>query len=132
MKVVFDTNILLSATLWDGSAAQKLLFQCIRKEIQIYSSLEILSEYQKVLERDFGYTSKEIEHIMEKVFAFITLIKPAGKVYAVKDDPDDNKIIECAVESDSQYIITYDNHLLKIAAYQGIKIIKPEEAMKNV
>jgi len=48
MAVTFDTNVLLSATLWDGSVAQKLLFDLIRQEIKIYSTFEILSEYQEI------------------------------------------------------------------------------------
>lgn len=46
----------------------------------------------------------------------------------MKDDPDDDKIIECALESNSKYIITYDKYLLNIQEYPGIRIIRPEEA----
>lgn len=46
----------------------------------------------------------------------------------VKDDPDDNKVLDCALESNSKYIITYDLHLLNLKEHQGIRIIKPEEA----
>ena len=50
-----------------------------------------------------------------------------NKINAVKEDPDDDKIIECAIESNSEYILTYDNHLLKIKEYKGVKILRPEE-----
>lgn len=130
IKVVLDTNILLSSTLWNNSEAQKLLFKLIRKNVQIYSSVEILSEYQEVLKRDFDYSDKEISYIMEKIFTFTTLIIPKKRIDVVKDDPDDNKIIECAIESSSKNIITYDKHLLNIGEYEGIKIIKPKEAMR--
>ncbi|MDP4039763.1 MAG: putative toxin-antitoxin system toxin component, PIN family [Candidatus Pacearchaeota archaeon] len=76
MVVTFDTNVLLSATLWDGSVAQKLLYDLIRQNIKIYSSLEILNEYQKVLRRDFDFSDEEVVEIMEKVLAFLTLVKP--------------------------------------------------------
>ena len=55
MAVTFDTNVLLSATLWDGSVAQKLLFDLIRQEIKIYSTTGIISEYQEILKRDFDF-----------------------------------------------------------------------------
>ena len=128
MAVTFDTNVLLSATLWDGSVAQKLLFDLIRQEIQIYSTTEILSEYQEILKRDFDFSDKEISEIMEKVLVFVTLVNPKTKVNVVKDDPDDDVIIECALESESEYIITYDKHLLNLKEYRGIQIIRPEEA----
>ena len=128
MVITFDTNVLLSATLWNGSVAQKLLFELIKQEVKIYSTIEILSEYQEVLKRDFDFSDQELSEIMEKIFAFITLVKPTKRVILVKDDPDDDKIIECALESNSMYIITYDKHLLNLKEYHGIRIIKPEEA----
>ena len=130
MHVVFDTNVLISSTLWDGSVAQKLLFQLIRFNIPIFSSKEILSEYQKVLRRDFEYGDEETVKIMESVLSFITLVEPSKCVKAVQDDPDDNKIIECALASASGYIITYDNHLLKLKQHDNIRVITPEEALR--
>jgi uncharacterized protein len=128
MVVTFDTNVLLSATLWDGSVAQKLLFDLIRQNIKIYSTTEIISEYQKVLKRDFSFSNDDLVQIMQKVLAFVTLITTKEKVDLVKDDPEDNKIIECALSSKSRFIITYDPHLLKLKEHNGIRFIKPEEA----
>jgi len=130
MKIVFDTNVLISATQWDGSVAQKLLFILIKQNLKIYSSTQIILEYQKVLKRDFEYTEGEIAHMMEKVLHFITLVEPTKKINLVKEDPEDNHIIECAIESQAQYIIAYDNDLLRIKEYNGIKIITPETALK--
>ena len=128
MAVTFDTNVLLSATLWDGSVAQKLLFDLIRQGVKIYSTTEILSEYQEILKRDFDFSDTEVSEIMGKVLAFVTLVSPQTKIKAVKNDPDDDVIIECAFESESKYIITYDKHLLDLKEFRGIRIIKPEEA----
>ena len=80
------------------------------------------------MKRDFGFNEEEIEEIIEKILTFATRVEPREKVKAVEDDPDDNAIIECALESKSKYIITYDTHLLKIKEYKGIIIIKPEIA----
>ncbi|MFC1753561.1 putative toxin-antitoxin system toxin component, PIN family [Thermoproteota archaeon] len=128
MTVTLDTNVLLSATLWDGSVSQKLLFDLIRKDIKIYSSPSILEEYQRVLKRDFDFSDGEVMNIMNKVLAFVNLVIPRIKVDVVKDDPEDNHIIECALASKSRYIVTYDKHLLIINEYAGVKMIRPEEA----
>ena len=128
-KVVFDTNVLISATLWDNSVAQKFLFKCIRENVQIFSSQEILEEYKEILARDFDYEEQEIGEILERVIQFVTLITPREKVEIIKEDPDDNKIVECAIESNAEYIISYDKHLLKLKEYKGIKIVRPEEAL---
>jgi len=129
-KFVFDTNVLISATLWHDSVAQKLLFKLIKAEVPIFSSQEILEEYKEILKRDFDYSDEEINEIMKKVLQFLTLVIPSEKIEIVKEDLDDNKIIECALESQAKYILSYDNHLLNLKEYQDIKIIKPEEAFK--
>ncbi len=128
MSVSIDTNVLISATLWHGSVAQKLLTTLIVQDVGIYSSPEIIAEYENVLKRDFEYNSAELANILKEVLTFIILIEPTDKVNVVEKDPDDNKIVECALASGSQYIITYDKELLELRGYKNIKIIKPEEA----
>jgi predicted nucleic acid-binding protein len=76
MGVTFDTNALLSSTLWDGSVAQKLLFCLIRKEIGLFTSPSILLEYQNVLKRDFEYSDEEIAKIIEKILSAFKLVVP--------------------------------------------------------
>ena len=108
--------------------AQKLLFKLIKNDVKIFASDAILSEYKKVLKRDFKYSDEGILDITEKVVSFMTLVMPVEKVDVVKDDPEDNKIIECALASSSNYLITYDKHLLNLKSFRKIKIITPEEA----
>ena len=100
-------------------------------DAEIFTTQDILDETAEVLERDFGYNKEEVKNIIEKILLFVKLIEPKQKVEIIKDDPDDNKVIECAVESSSDYIVTYDGHLLKLKDYKGIKIMKPEEILKE-
>jgi len=130
MKVTVDTNFLISATQWDYSVAHKLLKKFILSDAEIFTTQDILDETAEVLERDFEYSKGDAENIIEKILLFAKLIKTKQKIDVVKDDPDDNKVIECAIESSSDYIITYDKHLLKLKDYKGIKIITPEEFNK--
>ena len=105
-----------------------MLFDLIKQNVEIYTTTEILLEYQEVLKRDFDFSDEDIAEIMEKVLAFVTLVNPTKRVKVVKEDQDDNIIIECALESNSKYVITYDKHLLNLKEYHGIRIIRPEEA----
>lgn len=127
MRIVLDTNILISATIWDKSVSNKLLRILAGRDIEILTSYDILEEYKKVLRRDFKYEHENINKIILELLSYIQVIEPQRKVEVVKEDPDDNKIIECAVESGSDYILTYDKHLLTLEEFEGIKIIKPEE-----
>lgn len=128
-RVVFDTNVLISATLWDNSVAQKFLFKCLKENIQIFSSQEIIEEYKKILARDFDYKEQEIGEILERILQFLTLVSPTKKVNLIKEDAEDNKIVECALESKARYIVSYDKHLLKLKEYQEIKIVNPKEVL---
>ena len=132
MKVTVNPNFLISATQWDYSVAHKLLKKLILSDAEIFTTQDILDETAEVLERDFKYSKDEAKNIIEKILLFAKLIKPKQKVDVIKDDPDDNKVIECAIESSSDYIITYDGHLLKLKEYKGIKIVKPEEILKEL
>ena len=131
MKVTVDTNFLISATQWDYSVAHKLLKKFIFSDVKIFTTQDILDETDEVLERDFKYSKSEAKNIIEKILLFVDLIEPKQKVDVIKDDPDDNKVVECAIESSSDYIITYDKHLLKLKEYKRIKIVKPEEILKE-
>ena len=130
MKVTVDTNFLISATQWDYSVAHRLLKKLILSDAEISTTQDILDETAEVLERDFEYNKDEIKNIIKKILLFTKLVEPKQKVDVIKDDPDDNKVIACAIESSSEYIITYDKHLLKLKEYKGIKIITPEEFNK--
>ena len=131
MKVTVDTNFLISATQWDYSVAHKLLKKLIISDAEIFTTQDILDETSEVLERDFEYSKNEANNIIKKILLFAKLIEPKQKINVIKDDPDDNKVIECAIESSSDYIVTYDRHLLKLKDYKGIKIMKPEEILKE-
>ncbi|MBD3202927.1 putative toxin-antitoxin system toxin component, PIN family [Candidatus Woesearchaeota archaeon] len=128
MKVTVDTNFLISSTQWNYSVAHKLLIKFIEQEVKIFTTKDILDEFEKVLERDFKYDKTSSNNLIEKIISFVHLVEPKDKVDVIKDDPDDNIIIECALESNSEFIITYDKHLLNIKENKGIKIITPEIA----
>jgi len=131
MRITADTNFFISATQWDYSVSNKLLIKLIEKEIEIFTTKEILEEFSEVLIRDFKYSSEETKDINTKILQIAILVEPEEKLNIIKDDPDDNKILECAAFSDSEYIITYDNHLLTLKEFRGIKIRKPEDLLKE-
>lgn len=125
MKVVLDTNALISSTIWDGSA-NKTLRLLISKNAKFYSSKAILDEYEKVIRRDFPQLIGQLPKLMENIISFSILAEPSIRLDAVKEDPDDNRIIECAVASKAEFILTYDKHLLKLKEYENVKIFTPE------
>lgn len=132
MKVTLDTNFLISATQWDYSVAHKLLKRMLRDKVEIFLSDDILKEFSGILKRDFNRSSEEINRIINNLTSFANLVDPSRKIEYIRVDPDDDRILECAVESSSDYILTYNKHLLNIENFEDIKIIKPEEFLKII
>ncbi len=130
MNFVFDTNVLISATGWEGSVSEKLLLKIVELGLKVFTSQEILLEFHKVLVRDFDYTQDKASEKIDGLLPIFTIVEAKEKVDVVKADPDDNKIIECAIASNSNYIVTYDKHLLEIKNFRGMKIVKPEELLR--
>src|SRR3989338_6803990 len=123
MKVTVDTNFLISATQWDYSVAHKLLKKFILSDAEIFTTQDILDETAEVLERDFGYNKEEVKNIIEKILLFVKLIEPKQKVDIIKDDPDDNKVIECAVES-SSLLSPFQHFIIKCFCLFPIKLVR--------
>ncbi|MBI2044757.1 putative toxin-antitoxin system toxin component, PIN family [Candidatus Pacearchaeota archaeon] len=121
MKITADTNFFISATQWGNSVAHKLLIKLLEKNVEIFTTKEILDEFVEVLQRDFNYIQEETNKILEKILAFVNLVEPTEKINIIKDDIDDNKVLECAIESKSEHIVTYDKHLLNLKEFSSDK-----------
>jgi uncharacterized protein len=129
-KVVADTNILISATFWKGES-RRILSMAERKEVILLTSMNILEEYIKVLE--YPEVTEKVRkkglpmvYNVLKVAKMARIVKPNARVDAVTDK-DDNKILECAIKGKADYIVTYDQHLLKLGSYRRIRILTPQE-----
>ncbi len=135
IKIVLDTNILISGTFWTGSSF-KMMELIDKKEIISITSEEIMREYNKTINSDeIIEKTKEkdliISNVSKKIVLNSTIIQPNIRLDVVKEDPEDNKILECAYEGKVDYIITKDNHLLKLKEFRDIKIITPEEFLER-
>jgi uncharacterized protein len=136
MKIVLDTNVLVSATFWNGDS-EKIIQKVENKEIELILSKEILDEFDAVLNyKDIQDKIKnknlELKRTVEKITILCAIIEPKQKLNIIIDDPTDNKFLECAIEGKADFIVSKDKHLLKIKEYQGIKTITPEELLVNI
>ena len=128
IKVVIETNVFISSFF--GGIPREVINLWRDGQIIICISQSILEEYIKVLNR-LGIDKHEITKLTKLFAEGYNLIFAATtpKIEIVKDDPDDNKFIECAVELGSKTIISGDKHLLNIGKYIDIKILSPREFM---
>ena len=134
MKICVDTNVLISATFWYGPS-EVLLNKVDNKKIELVLSEEILSEFQKVLgyedvQKKIKDKNLEMKYTAEKFRAMSTIVCPSTHFNSVKEDPSDNKILECAVEGKADFIVSQDKHLLSLGEFNGIKIVSPKEFLE--
>lgn len=132
VKVVIDTNVLVSATLFGGNPEQ-ILDSAEEGKIKILISEEILEEFKGVLQRKFGFSLDIVEITVSAIKEISTLVTPTQRLNVIKKKEDDNRILECAVEGKVQYIVSGDKrHLLPLKEYQGIKILSPAQFLKVI
>lgn len=135
-KVVFDTNTLISGLLWDGNEA-RVIEKAENKEIRLFISPEMIEELEKVLKREKFCKKLEgkeytVDKAVSKIALIATLIKPTRKINVIKEDPEDNRVLECAVSAKVDIIVSGDSHLLDLKDYSGIDIITASEFIKHI
>jgi len=127
MRIVLDTNVLISGIFFGGPPSEILRFWR-QSEIKIILSSPILSEYQRVAEKlSAKYPSVDIEPIIRLFAIFGEFVDTKGISETICEDQDDNKFIECAIASQCKLIISGDKHLLSISGYKGIVVLKPRK-----
>ena len=125
---VFDTNILLSALFSLHGNAFRCLALAKTGIVQSVTCQEILQEFQEKLEGKFSYSTQHARAAVDAVQQCSQLVTITHNLKVVVADPDDDKIVECAVVGGATHIVTGDRrHLLPMGSYQGISIISPAD-----
>lgn len=124
-RVVLDTNVLISAIIF-GGPPRKILQMIFTGSITGCLSMPILEEMIAVLRRrKFGFSAEQSMHIMEELHGLCEMVSPDSEMNAVPQDPDDNRILECALAARADFIISGDSHLTAMGQFNGIPIMPP-------
>lgn len=108
MKVVCDTNVLISAYLFPGGSPDELINLARAKEITLCISPDIVTEFKKVLLVKFKHTENEANERIERLTRISELVYPKERIEQIKRKDSDNRILECALEAQADYLITGD------------------------
>jgi len=130
-SVVLDTNVVISGFLTPGNS-REILKLAAKRTIFVFSSPSLEQELADKLRNKFRHSDKIIAHELatyrELVHQFVF---PKKSLKVIKIDEADNRVLEAAIESRAQFIITGDKHLLELGDYKGIKILKPTEFLSR-
>ena len=130
MKVVVDTNVFVSSFF--GGNPKKIIDLWKNEKITLCLSNAILDEYINVLRRigmKDGYELEELLSLFSRGFNILFTTK-TPKIEIIKNDPGDDKFIECAVALKADAVITGDGEVLAVKEYMGIKILTPQQFLE--
>ena len=123
MKIVFDTNIYISAFVIPGGNAEKAYLHAIDGDFELCTSVAILTELARKLDEKFGWEKQKIAQLITSISNVATVFKTTPWLKVISDDPD-NRILECALKAGAKFLVTGDKHLLKLKTYKDLEIIK--------
>ena len=122
MRVVFDTNIFVSAFVIPGSLAEKAVLKIIEGEDILLLSREILDELLYILSTKFSRDREEISRVAVVLSEMTERVRPTSQISVLKDEAD-NRILECAVSGKADILVTGDKEILKLGRYEKTKIV---------
>lgn len=127
MKVVVDTNVLISGVFFGGVPA-RVLEAWRDRRIELVVSPEILEEYRRVGEKlEQQFDGMSLGPFLALLFTHAKIVEPSPLKRQISRDLDDDKFIACAVEGKCRYIISGDRDLLDLETFRKIRIVAPRE-----
>jgi len=126
MRVVFDTNIFISALVIPQSLAAKAMLRIIEGEDILVISKDIINEVLSVLSSKFSRDKEALSHVAVMLSELGELVKPIKKIKVFEDEPD-NRILECAIHGKADVLVTGDKGMLQLREHKAIKIISLKE-----
>ncbi|MGA1796737.1 MAG: putative toxin-antitoxin system toxin component, PIN family [bacterium] len=136
MKVVLDTNVLISALFWQGPP-HNLLKLIEKGDLTLCLTPLLIEELRDVLKRPFFSSfitthKTSSEKLIAAIFEIAELYPDKAIEAVIKDDPDDDKVLSCALVSGAKFIITGDTHILNLTKWADISILTPQQFLNGL
>jgi putative PIN family toxin of toxin-antitoxin system len=132
LRAVVDTNVYVSAFLHPDRPIFQIIQQAVERRYRLLISPAIIRELGRVLEEDFGIEERvKIQRIKTLVRAG-EVVTPHFVLHVITEDPPDNRILECAVAGNADVIVSGNDHLRALKAYQGIPIVRPVDFLRTI
>jgi uncharacterized protein len=129
--VAADTNIYISALIFAGLPRQFLL-AAEDARIHLFISEPIRQELRRILQTKFSWSNDQVNETLLQLESCTELVRPTETLDVIKEDPDDNRVLECAVAAGARFIVSGDNDLLRLGQFRNIRIVKVADFMKLI
>ena len=131
LRVVIDTNVFISGLNFGGKPGE-VLDLLIKEEMEVLVSPFILSELGSILREKFGWADEQVTRVLSLIEAKAIEVQPEQRISVIKEKDADNRILECAVAGEADYIISGDKrHILPLKEYSGIRILSPDAFLRG-
>lgn len=130
MKVVFDTNIYVSAFLLPGSQADSALMRIAEGTDRLIISKAIVDELLDVLSRKFAKDANELARVAVFLTDLADIVRPRGRIEVLQDESD-NRILECARAGGAHAIVTGDKAMLRLRRFEEIRILSLQQYLEG-
>ncbi|HEB73519.1 MAG TPA: putative toxin-antitoxin system toxin component, PIN family [Nitrospirae bacterium] len=131
MRVVFDTNIFISALAIPNGRADEAMLRVVEGKARLPVSKAIIHEVLDVLARKFDRDKEELARVAVYLTEIGIVVRPRRKIRVLSDDPD-NRILECAVSGEADIIVTGDKAMLNLGEYKNVKIVSLKKFLEYV
>jgi putative PIN family toxin of toxin-antitoxin system len=132
LRIVFDTNVLISAFVFPGGAPESAYRAVLSGTITLVTSPSLLAEFARVLADKFGWEDGVIETAVGQVARIGTIVRPTDTLSVIDRDPDDDRVLEAAREGSADVIVSGDRHLLGLGSWDGIRIVRVAELLADL
>ena len=131
MRVVLDTNVLISAVFFAGFP-ERILDAWVDRQFDMLASVEILREYRQVVARlERQFPSIEAQPLIDLITRYCHLVEPAAVPRSACEDPDDLKFLGCAKAGRAGCVVSGDHALLRASGFEGIEVLTPRVFVKR-
>lgn len=132
LRIVLDTNVLVSALGWRGNP-RKILTMGIDGKLILVESPQLIDEFMAVLAGPkFSFISgKDKMEFCKSLVKISELVEPTIRLDVIKKDKNDNRVLECAIAGKADYIVSGDAHLLKLKKHSKVNIVN-SKAMVDI
>jgi len=131
VRAVFDTNIFISAFVIPGGNAEEAYLQAVRATFELFTFIAILTETANKLRTKFEWSDERVAKLVGAISKTATVLKTESHLYVLTEEAD-NRILECAVLAEADFIVTGDKHLLALGHDQNTRIIRLAEFVEFV
>lgn len=130
LRVLLDTNIIVSALVFGGKPLQ-ILSLALERKIHVVTSAVLLAELADVVNKKFPLSREDLRLFEKQAKKTFEFVDPKESIRILEDDPD-NRVLEAAVEGKCSYVVTGDKELLDLKEFKKIKIVTATEFIKSI